>query len=219
MAINSLSTGWRPGVCTSSTRPTAPYEGQVIYETDTDLSYVWGGAAWQQVSGGTAVGNSGLVYITSATVGSGSASVSVSNCFTSTYDNYKIIWTGGVSVGAEALSLNLLPTSVTGWNTSYYQHIAYNTYSAGVVGLYSNNAAKWTYVGEITTANKTNINFELFAPNLAQYTALSNNYHGGGGAGSGAGLHQIASAFTGFTISGASNFSGGTITVYGYRKA
>ena len=45
MAINSLSTGWRPGVCTSSTRPTAPYEGQTIFETDTDRMYVWNGSA------------------------------------------------------------------------------------------------------------------------------------------------------------------------------
>ena len=46
MAINSLSTGFRPGVCTSGTRPTAPYEGQVIYETDTDKTLVWNGSAW-----------------------------------------------------------------------------------------------------------------------------------------------------------------------------
>ena len=46
MAINSLSTGFRPGVCTSSTRPTAPYEGQVIYETDTDKLLVWNATAW-----------------------------------------------------------------------------------------------------------------------------------------------------------------------------
>jgi hypothetical protein len=36
----------QPGVCTSSTRPTSPYEGQVIYETDTDRVLVWSGAAW-----------------------------------------------------------------------------------------------------------------------------------------------------------------------------
>jgi hypothetical protein len=50
MAINSLSTGWRPGVCTSSTRPTAPYEGQQIYETDTDLLRIWNGSAWKNIS-------------------------------------------------------------------------------------------------------------------------------------------------------------------------
>lgn len=50
MAINSLSTGFRPGVCTSSTRPTAPYEGQQIYETDTDKLLVWNGSAWLYLS-------------------------------------------------------------------------------------------------------------------------------------------------------------------------
>lgn len=46
MAINSLSTGFRPGVCTSSTRPTAPFTGQMIFETDTNRSLVWTGSAW-----------------------------------------------------------------------------------------------------------------------------------------------------------------------------
>ena len=100
MAINSLSTGFRPGVCTSSTRPTAPYEGQVIYETDTDLSYVWGGAAWQQVSGGTAVGNSGLVYITQAATTTASSSLSISGCFSSTYLNYRVV--GNITGSASA---------------------------------------------------------------------------------------------------------------------
>ena len=36
----------KPGVCTSSTRPASPYEGQVIYETDTDRVLVWNANAW-----------------------------------------------------------------------------------------------------------------------------------------------------------------------------
>jgi hypothetical protein len=34
------------GVCTSTTRPEAPYVGQMIYETDTNLLKVWLGSAW-----------------------------------------------------------------------------------------------------------------------------------------------------------------------------
>ena len=36
----------KPGVCTSSTRPATPYEGQMIYETDTDKVFVYNGSAW-----------------------------------------------------------------------------------------------------------------------------------------------------------------------------
>ena len=36
----------KPGVCTSTTRPASPYQGQVIYETDTNLQYSWNGSSW-----------------------------------------------------------------------------------------------------------------------------------------------------------------------------
>jgi hypothetical protein len=36
----------KPGVCTSSTRPAVPFEGQMIYETDTDVMLVYNGSAW-----------------------------------------------------------------------------------------------------------------------------------------------------------------------------
>jgi len=42
--------GIRPGVCTSSTRPANPYEGQVIYETDTNRTLVYDNAAWLVVA-------------------------------------------------------------------------------------------------------------------------------------------------------------------------
>ena len=47
----------KPGVCTSSTRPASPYDGQVIYETDTDKTLVWNGSAWLEVSSVTAKGD------------------------------------------------------------------------------------------------------------------------------------------------------------------
>jgi hypothetical protein len=46
MTISSNSSGLRPGVCDSTTRPTSPYEGQMIYETDTDKVLVWNGTTW-----------------------------------------------------------------------------------------------------------------------------------------------------------------------------
>ena len=106
MGISNLSTGLRPGVCTSTTRPSTPFEGQMIYETDTDLTYIYGGSAWQQVSGGTAVGNSGLVYITGGTQ-SGSTALNVDNCFTSTYRNYRIVMSNiAVETAGRALRIN-----------------------------------------------------------------------------------------------------------------
>lgn len=50
MAISNNSRGMQPGVCTSTTRPTAPYEGQMIYETDTDKTLFWNASAWVNVN-------------------------------------------------------------------------------------------------------------------------------------------------------------------------
>lgn len=46
MTISATTQGLRPGVCTSSNRPATPFEGQMIYETDTDLMLVYNGSAW-----------------------------------------------------------------------------------------------------------------------------------------------------------------------------
>ena len=77
--------GLQNGVCTSETRPTTPYTGQLIYETDTGLLRVWNGSAWGSPkldnpltvrSGSTdrvvpfamAAGSSGFVNASTATV-------------------------------------------------------------------------------------------------------------------------------------------------------
>jgi hypothetical protein len=41
-------------VCTSSTRPGSPVDGQHIYETNTDKTLSWDGTAWNPVSGAAA---------------------------------------------------------------------------------------------------------------------------------------------------------------------
>lgn len=50
MTISNQASGIRTGVCTSTTRPTAPYTGQVIFETDTNNLLTWSGTAWQRPS-------------------------------------------------------------------------------------------------------------------------------------------------------------------------
>lgn len=67
MAINNLGTGLRPGVCLSTTRPTAPYEGQMIYETDTDLISVWNGASWRNIAAAVAASGSVLQVVYGST--------------------------------------------------------------------------------------------------------------------------------------------------------
>ena len=66
--VGSLKTG----VCTSSTRPASPFEGQTIYETDTDLVKSYNGTAWVQQT-------AGVVQVKSTTVTASTFSTSSSS--------------------------------------------------------------------------------------------------------------------------------------------
>lgn len=50
MSASGSNQGLRAGVCLSTTRPAAPYDGQMIYETDTNLVRIWNGSAWKTLS-------------------------------------------------------------------------------------------------------------------------------------------------------------------------
>jgi hypothetical protein len=75
MSVSNLSTGLRPGVCLSSSRPVVPYEGQMIYETDTDMVAIWNGTAWRYISATTATSGTVLQTVYAQT----SAVVTYSN--------------------------------------------------------------------------------------------------------------------------------------------
>ena len=61
----------KPGVCTSSTRPASPFEGQMIYETDTDILAIWNGTAWRQLAAATKTGSVLQVVTATSPYGAG----------------------------------------------------------------------------------------------------------------------------------------------------
>ena len=162
----------------------------------------------------TYLANSGLVYVKSQTVGSGVSTVTVSSAFSADYDNYKIVYTGGTATNAVAIQMQLGASA-----TQYYMGLIYVTYATGTVStVVSNNATAWSHSGE-GAPNFTTANIELLNPFLAKYTNMSATY-AGTVAGTVAGYHGVATSYSSFTfIVGGNTLTGGTITVYGYRKA
>ena len=161
--------------------------------------------------------NSGLTYITQATIGSGVASASVAGCFSSTYDNYKIIVNGGVGSTAQAIALVL-----TGSATGYYGSTIVAAFSSATPSSNAaNNATSWLYAGA-SGPNNNYLEVDVLGPNLAKTTAAFGPYivpTTTGVGGMFAGYHDSLLQATGFSISVGGTMTGGTITVYGYRKA
>lgn len=221
----------KPGVCTSTTRPASPYNGQVIYETDTTRTLVWNGSGWVYLATSTA-NPVGMELITGVgcssggtasngvvTIGASVSSVVVTNAFNASYDNYKIMvsGTGTAASGAGYLSLQL------GSTTSNYRfdYISANLASATPTSVGSVGASNFPYVG-FKGATCVAAVIELVNPFLAASTMIfAPAGQVGNNMGPFTGVQIDSTSFTGFTIltSNATAITGGTIRVYGYRNS
>jgi hypothetical protein len=186
-------------------------QGQYAYIEATSTLQVYTGSAWI-----TAI-SSGLNLISSTTIGTAVASVTVSNCFSSQYDNYKIMVSGGTSSTASTWRFTLGATA-----TGYYYGWTGYTWAGASVGQGGANVA---YIQYLASGN-ANVNFGTFdvlAPFLNKVTSVSgfqNQPDTGQSAGVVGGMLYDTTSYTGFTLTpGSGTITGGTIRVYGYANS
>jgi hypothetical protein len=162
----------------------------------------------------------GLFHIKTQTIGSAVASVTVTGAFSSDFDNYKIVISGGAgSLTGATLNMTLGATA-TGY---YFGAIIMNFDSASLTNLNGNNVTSWSRAG-VANPNTLNGEIELFNPNLAKRTHYNGRYvqtvTSGGNAVSSGGFLDNSTQYTAFTLTPSSGtITGGTIRVYGYRNS
>jgi hypothetical protein len=163
----------------------------------------------------TYLANSGLVYVTSQTVGTAVSSVTVTGCFTSTYDNYRITYSGGV--GSTVADYRVIFDSVT---SGYYGSIVYCSYStSAAAAIGTNNGASAQYCGGGDTAFAC-LEGDVFAPFLTRPTVIFGPVQNNSVGGHFSYRLNDTLSHSSFTITPSTGtLTGGTITVYGYRKA
>lgn len=218
MSVSNLSQGMRPGICTSTTRPVVPYEGQMIYETDTDLTYIYGGSAWQQVSGGTAVGNSGLVYIGGTTFTT-TTTPFVNGCFSSSYQNYRIMINIAGSASSN-LRMRIRSGTSTPETNTVYSRWGFSV-AAGVVTNESSGSQTSLFLGGYYAGEQTPYSMDMFNPNEAKQTLIL-PYSWNSNSGTTAlmtGRVDNNNVYTGLEITGDSGTITGSLRIYGYRQA
>lgn len=206
----------RPGVCTSSTRPASPFEGQLIFETDTNRVVAYDGSAW--VYAVDTDQPPGLQLIKTQTIGSAVSSVTVSDVFSSDFDNYFISVSGGVGSTTSSVKLTLGSTT-----SGYYQGAVRHYFDATSAADNVNNGANW--VAAVMTANTIDSNVILSSPNLAKRTTFTAQFSLSLAAASGfvemaGGFVNDTTQYTSFTFAPTTGtMTGGTIRVYGYRNS
>lgn len=128
MTISNNASALRPGVCTSSTRPVTPYEGQVIYETDTDRTLVYNGTSWVLLHSASSFSSAGvsvypnfMVYLSGA---NGAATDGVTLAYNATlYDDTSSVSSGVFTVPAGHAGI-------------YQFNVNANCYNIGTSGLF-----------------------------------------------------------------------------------
>jgi hypothetical protein len=185
-------------------------QGQYAYIEATSTLQVYTGSAWVTAGGG-------LTLISSITIGSAVGSVTVSNCFSSQYENYKIIVNGGVSSALSTWRFTLGSTA-----TGYYYAWGAYTYAGAAVNTSGANVAYAQYLAG-GSGNNNNGNFDVYNPFLTKntgYSGASFQYNTGEFGGYSVGFLNDSTSYTGFTLTPASGtITGGTIRVYGYATS
>jgi len=167
----------------------------------------------------TYLANSGLVFIASTTF-SASSGVEMSNCFSSTYDNYEVHTTyyGSSSTNTQFQLMTGTNTKDTGavydrvgwyWTTSFFslnQTAAtgwFNTNNGTSAALYSNSQT--TIFRPNVSGVRTQARGESYAGDSSLITYV-NHYT------------TSTTAYTGLYLFPAAGNITGTITIFGYRK-
>jgi hypothetical protein len=165
----------------------------------------------------SAMDSIGLWLVKTQTIGAGVTSVTVTDAFSNTYDNYKIMISGGVASSSGEMNIRLGATT-----SGYHVQFVFTAWNNTVSSDSSKTQDKFAYVGSATTSNLI-ADITVLSPNLAKNTRVSAPSTGDGTSyvGNMSGLLPNSTQYTDFTIfisNATPTMTGGTIRVYGYRN-
>jgi hypothetical protein len=154
---------------TSAARASAiptPTEGMTSYISTTGTATIpqietYTGSAWQTPYGMTLIANASFTA---------SPLITVSNVFSSAYDNYRAEITISAATSTSDVNVKLAAGTGTNYTFGYINLTSAATQTtAGSSGL----STLGVYVGSIYTGFRTNMNFNVYSPNLPATTLLN----------------------------------------------
>jgi hypothetical protein len=158
----------------------------------------------------------GLVLVKKQIIGSAVSSIVVSNAFSATYENYKVIITGGA--GSTNIDFTLQFTGITGG--VYYGLAQTQTWGTGAITGLSTFDTSMYWFGGANGADSMYGEFDVRSPFLTKRTTAFCNVFGaatGQPSGPSRWFVNATTSTTGFTLAtNTGTVTGGTIYVYGY---
>ena len=200
-------------------------EGQLCYLSSTNVVQQYNGASWETVGPATA---GGLVFITKTTISPAASTVTINGCFTSTYNDYRIILTLNGATDSNKLRMQLT-TGGTPVTSGYSAGCFIGDYTSGAPPVINYGYAESGnfVLGYIPNGSSQNANiaFDMYGPQATQKTAINGQttsvWSGAANAGGAVlGFLDSTTSYDGIKILNSANTNmTGTIVVYGYAKA
>lgn len=160
----------------------------------------------------------GLQYITGQSFTAVSA-VNINNCFTSTYDNYRLIIDASNISGTSTVYFRLRLSGTDATTNYAYQYLYAN--GTSVTALRASSQTEAWFFSSINSARSFG-SYDFAAPALARATqVVGNSFYNNSNAELvvWAVTHTTATAYDGITIFPGSGTMTGTIRIYGYRNS
>jgi hypothetical protein len=183
--------------------------GQVLTaDSTTSTGLKWASAA--------AAG--GLTKITSNLAFSGATTVSINNCFTSTYTSYLVIFENMAAASGTAVTFRLRVSGSDNSTSNYDQGNHATGYGGGGGGESGSNATDFRMWGSVGSGSeKASMMFWINNPQTATQTTWQGTGNNNDAGYRTNGQFNGTTSFDGFSIIGGSNLSG-NITIYGLEK-
>lgn len=187
--------------------------GDILTATDMNNVGMWlVNTCTVTSTGGTAATASNGVI----TVGNGNTTLTISDAFSASFENYLIQYSNGGMTNDTAIAMQIGSAA-----SGHYGSYVYGSYaSTAVAAANDNNAAAFSYIGGGDPFTGAGANVTLLNPFLTKQTYV----HAGPVAyttnvGTYVGRLATATSYTSFRFFPvAGSFTGGTIRVYGYNK-
>jgi hypothetical protein len=150
-------------------------------------------------------------------VGTSNTSITITNCFSALYDNYRILFDIDTGPGNASIQLQLRTSTTT--TTTNYKAFLQTPFVDWTTGALTSVTSTTAMIPTYGHASAISGSFDLIAPFLTAPTTGYGQYATVTNAGITAAIQTDSTSFVSAVISPASgSITGGTIRVYGYRN-
>ena len=178
------------------------------------MTYPW--ASGEVLTAADLNAYAGLIPVKQQTIGSGVASVTVTDAFSAQFYNYRIVLASGYSAGTVVLRFTFESQS----SNMFGNRLEMGAGATSIVNVNTGGGGQaYAEIGYVASGRQGFASLDVYSPFVARRKGITGNYYGAGYNGPFGYENNVTNSYTGFVLTPASGtLLGGEIFVYGYNN-